>query len=236
MRGPIAAGVLAGLFVVLIALAGFVAFALGRPESIPSTVPSITPAPSFIAAASTPPAASATPSSVPATATATSSPSPSISPSPSLTPSPAPVGLKVGDRAPALLLDQLGGGQIDTSAIVGQPIWIDFMATWCPSCRDELPAMEALDPQLADKMTVLIVDVGEDEDTVGTFLDSLNIDIPTGLDHDGAAQKTWGAYALPVHYWVTADGHIAAFLYGGADRQQFIDSIHTVLPDLVLSP
>jgi thiol-disulfide isomerase/thioredoxin len=36
---------------------------------------------------------------------------------------------------------QVGGGEIDLASLRGKPVWVNFMATWCPSCQDELPAM-----------------------------------------------------------------------------------------------
>ncbi|MEO7118736.1 MAG: TlpA disulfide reductase family protein [Candidatus Limnocylindrales bacterium] len=232
MRGPIAAGALGGLLVVLIGLATFVALALSRPAPVVPTPVSFSPVPSLIAGS---PTAAPTPSP-----TAAPTPTPfDLPPSPTSSPSPTPsvaVGLNVGDTAPGLKLFQLGGGEIDTGALVGQPLWINFMATWCPPCRDELPQMARLQGELAENMTIIVIDIGEDEATVDAFMNSLEIDLPTGLDVDSAAQRAWGAYALPVHYWIDAEGKVAGFLYGGADRSQFIGGIHTVLPDIDLRP
>ncbi|MEO7118875.1 MAG: TlpA disulfide reductase family protein [Candidatus Limnocylindrales bacterium] len=236
MRGPIFAGALGGLLVILIAVATFVAISLGAPDRVLPT-PGATPTePSLLAASPSPiPTPTPTLSRSPSPSLATDGSSPSPDPTPTASPSVA-VGLNVGDRAPGLQLFQLGGGEIDTSALAGQPLWINFMASWCPPCRDELPQMALLQAQLGESMTIIVVDVGEDEATVSAFMDSLEVDLPTGLDVDSAAQRTWGAYALPVHYWVDANGRIGGFLYGGSDREQFIDGIHTVLPDIDLTP
>lgn len=250
MRGPIAVGVLAALLVVLVAGAAFVALALGRPGPAIPTLPPV-------AAGSTPPGG---PDSTPdPTATSGLGGSPSLgrespspagqSPTPAATggpttgssPSARPgtspeVGLSVGDLAPRLTVPQLGGAEIDTAALAGEPIWINFMATWCPPCVDELPIMERLQGQLGERMTIILIDVREDQDTVASFMTALSVDLPVGLDSDGAAQRAWGAYALPVHYWIGADGRVGGFLYGGAGPEQFIEGVHTVLPDASLAP
>jgi thiol-disulfide isomerase/thioredoxin len=231
MRGPILAGVLAGFLVVLVGLSAFVALALGRPEPALSTP---TPEPTLAAVS---PDVSPTPTTA---ASEPASAEPTIStPRPSLDASPIPseeVGLAVGDRAPALRLPALGGSEIDTSVLEGRALWINFMATWCPPCIDELPMLERFQGQLEEEMTVLVVDIGESEGTVMAFMDSLGIDLPVGLDTDGTAQRTWGAYALPVHYWIDADGRVGGFLYGGAGPEQFIEGVHSVLPDAELEP
>ncbi len=53
---------------------------------------------------------------------------------------------------------------------------------------------------------VVAVDVREDEAVVDAFARELAITFPVGLDSDGTAQSDWGAYALPVHFWIDADG------------------------------
>jgi len=171
--------------------------------------------------------------------TSTSGPTPSLSPSASASASSSAspeVGLEVGDIAPGLSLERLGGGRIDTARLAGQPLWINFMATWCPPCRDELPLMGRFQTQLGDEMTILLVDIEEDGQTVQAFMDSLAVDLPVGLDGDGSAQQTWGAVALPVHYWIDQRGRISAFVFGGAEPDAFIDAVRTVLPQAELEP
>ena len=227
MRGPIAAGVLAGVLVVLVALAGFVGLALGRPD--PTTEASTTPPAGPTTAATSP-----TPGST--DGSATPDPGPTAAPSASPSGAPPPVGLAVGDTAPTIQVPAVGGSEIDTSVLIGQPLWINFMATWCPPCRDELPVMDDFQGQLAEQMTILLIDIGENESTVNEFMTSLGVDLPVGLDRDGSVQREWGAYALPVHYWIDAEGRIGGFLYGGAGPEQFIEGVHTVLPDAQLEP
>lgn len=232
MKGPILVGVMAALLVSVVAVGLFLALALGRPgPALPTMSPialhsiSLSPAPTSPAPTSHAPTGSAEPSASASAPPMTPSPSPSVG-----------VGLEVGDMAPALAVPGLDGSEIDTALLAGQPIWINFMATWCPPCRDELPVMERLGAQLGEEMTILVVDVGEDEETVTAFMTSLGVELPVGLDEAGVEQREWGAFALPVHYWVGADGRIGGFLYGGAGPEQFIEGVQTVLPDASLEP
>ncbi|CAN5736570.1 hypothetical protein BH20CHL5_BH20CHL5_06290 [soil metagenome] len=142
----------------------------------------------------------------------------------------------MGDIAPPLRLAQLGGAEIDTAALRGQPLWVNFMATWCPPCREELPIMDRLQRELGDRMTIIVVDVEEDTDTVASFFTGLEVALPVALDEDGSARDAWGALALPVHYWIDEEGRVGGFLYGGAGPEQFIAGIETVLPDAGLEP
>jgi thiol-disulfide isomerase/thioredoxin len=236
MRAPILAGVLAGMFAALLVAAAFVALALSGPTA--------TPAPSMVAAPSvTPPVAAPTePTSEPTPSVSFTTPAPSPLPTTSPGPSPSPspgdpqVGVAVGDIAPPLRLAQLGGAEVDTEALRGQPLWVNFMATWCPPCREELPIMDRLQRDLGDRMTIIVVDVEEDADTVASFFNSLEVALPVALDEDGRAQEAWNAVALPVHYWIDEEGRVGGVLYGGAGPEQFIEGIETVLPDAGVEP
>ena len=236
MRAPILAGVLAGVFAALLVAAAFVALALSGPTA--------TPAPSMVAAPSvTPPVAAPTePTSEPTPSVSFTTPAPSPLPTTSPGPSPSPspgdpqVGVAVGDIAPPLRLAQLGGAEVDTEALRGQPLWVNFMATWCPPCREELPIMDRLQRDLGDRMTIIVVDVEEDADTVASFFNSLEVALPVALDEDGRAQEAWNAVALPVHYWIDDEGRVGGVLYGGAGPEQFIEGIETVLPDAGVEP
>ncbi len=236
MRAPILAGVLAGVFAALLVAAAFVALALSGPTA--------TPAPSMVAAPSvTPPVAAPTePMSEPTPSVSFTTPAPSPLPTTSPGPSPSPspgdpqVGVAVGDIAPPLRLAKLGGAEVDTEALRGQPLWVNFMATWCPPCREELPIMDRLQRDLGDRMTIIVVDVEEDADTVASFFNSLEVALPVALDEDGRAQEAWNAVALPVHYWIDEEGRVGGVLYGGAGPEQFIEGIETVLPDAGVEP
>lgn len=140
-------------------------------------------------------------------------------------------GTAIGQVAPEIRATLTDGSLMDTADFAGQPMWINFMATWCPQCQDELPMMERFGSQLTDKMTLLVIDVGEDRRTVRTFMDGLNSDLTVGLDQDGAIQAQWGANALPIHFWLDGDGVVQEIVYGGAPEEIFIQAITAVVPD-----
>lgn len=169
----------------------------------------------------------------PPTVPATPTPTPTMPGSPTL-----PIGTQVGNLAPRLVLARLGGGQIDSASSAGTPLWVNFMATWCPACRDELPMMEGLKLDLAEQLEVVLVDVGEEEDLVADFMADLEVDLPVALDPDGSASNAWGAFALPVHFFIDADGVVREVIYGGAPPEIFALAILQVVPgaDIDIEP
>ena len=211
MRLPDILGVLGALVVGGALTVLLLANALGEPPALPSPVPPTIPQlPTPATTGSVPPSAG-----------------------PSLEPSPVEPdeGVAIGQRAPDFKITLIDGSLLNTADFRGQPMWINFMATWCPQCADELPMMERYERALRDKMTVLAVDVGEDQPTVSAFLRQLDADLTVGLDRDGSVQAEWGAYALPVHFWLDGDGIVRAIVFGGAPREVFIQAITEVVPE-----
>jgi len=213
MRLPDLLGVLGALVVGGLLTVLLLASAIGEPPALPTPLaPTIPPLPTPTAG---PSAAIATPSAEPL-------PSGSVEPQ---------QGVGIGQRAPTIEVPLTNGSIINTADFRGQPMWINFMATWCPQCIDELPMMERYQTQLTDQMTILVVDVAEDRRTVNAFVDALDVDLPVGLDEDGIVQAEWGAYALPVHFWLDADGVVREIVFGGAPPEIFIQAITAVVPE-----
>lgn len=158
------------------------------------------------------------------------SPPPAPSPGPGTSEPPA-TGVNVGDQAPVIRLPALGGGTLDTGEYAGTPLWINFMATWCPQCVDELPMMELMQEQLGESMNIVIVDVGEDEEIVADFVDALGVTLPVGLDPDSETQAEWGWFVLPIHFWIDETGVVRSVVFGGAPPSIFQESVLELVPD-----
>ncbi|MEO6208297.1 MAG: redoxin domain-containing protein [Candidatus Limnocylindrales bacterium] len=249
-RVAVVTGLFAGILTAGLLLVGLVAFApqisdtlgIGGPVVIGSTpgptrAPTGSPAPTApgtTAAASASPGDSAEPSDVVETelpsASAVGTPVPSRR-------SPVPGAFHVGEPAPKLVLPLLGGGTIDLASLKGQPVWVNFMATYCPPCRDEFPVMSNFQSRYADTgLVVLAVDVREDVSLVQTFVGETGATFPVALDADGVAQKAWGAVALPVHFWIDAEGIVRDGALGGIGPDIMVQSLALILPGVTVTP
>ena len=134
-------------------------------------------------------------------------------------------------------MPQVGGGTIDLADLKGKPVWINFMATWCPPCQDEFPLMNGFAARYAaDGLVVIAVDVKEDEGTVAAFAETLGSTLPMGLDTTGAAADTWNANALPVHFWIDADGIVRDGALGGIGPDIMAQGLQTILPGVTVTP
>ena len=89
-------------------------------------------------------------------------------------------------------------GTIDLANLKGKPVWINFMATWCPPCQDEFPLMNGFAARYAaDGLVVIAIDVKEDEGTVAAFAESLAATFPLGLDADRIRRRDVGRARPP---------------------------------------
>ena len=178
---------------------------------------------------------------LPSAALVSAAPSVAASPSPSASAiaSSSPIGaaFHVGQAAPPLVVPQVGGGTIDLASLKGNPVWVDFMATPCPSCKDEFPLMNGFLARYADNgLVVVAVDVKEDEDAVSAFAEGLGATFPVGLDRDGKAADAWDATTLPVHFWIDANGIVRHGAQGGIGPDEMVTGLKSIMPGVDVTP
>lgn len=123
-----------------------------------------------------------------------------------------------GGATPALELTDAGGAVHRLADYRGKAVLVNFWATWCGPCREEMPSIEALRLSLEGKpFVVLAVNVGESGRVARNFADKLMLDFPLLLDRDTRTAKAWGARVLPASFVVDAQGKIRYSYYGDLD-------------------
>ena len=114
-----------------------------------------------------------------------------------------------GGATPALELADLGGRVHRLEDYRGQVVLLNFWATWCVPCREEMPSIEALKKKLAGRpFVVLAVNVNEPESRIRGFLSQLPLDFPVLADTDGRTTKAWQVRILPASFVIARDGRI----------------------------
>ncbi|MDI1465067.1 TlpA disulfide reductase family protein [Catellatospora sp. KI3] len=109
-----------------------------------------------------------------------------------------------GDSLPHLSLACMaGGGDVSLTALRG-PLVINVWASWCPSCREELPALQRL--AASGRVPVLGVVSDDDRDRAAWLADDLKISMPTLYDRKGRFKAEFGALGLPLTVFLRADG------------------------------
>lgn len=123
-------------------------------------------------------------------------------------------GLETGGAAPALTLPVLGSTEmVSVEDYRGKTVLLDFWATWCPPCREQMPVVQKLedDPELADSLQILSVNVDDAsagrEAKVGGYLTQNKYTFSVVLD-DGSAMGDYAVSFLPTLVIISPDGAI----------------------------
>ena len=93
------------------------------------------------------------------------------------------------------------------TAYRGRVVLVNFWATWCEPCREEMPALQALQDKLGkERLVVLAVNYGESPEKVQQFVHHTPVDFPLLLDRHMEAAKAWGVRVLPTSFVLGQDG------------------------------
>ena len=123
---------------------------------------------------------------------------------------------EVGHTAPDFTLRNLQGnleGLVDHKDKV---IILNFWATWCAPCLEEMPAFEKLYRRYRSQdLTVLAVSIDKgDFSKVRGFVDSNNLTFPVLMDSDGVAEKLYPSFTIPFTYVIDKEGRVVARVDG----------------------
>ncbi|MEC9488009.1 MAG: redoxin domain-containing protein [Halanaerobium sp.] len=131
-----------------------------------------------------------------------------------------PVGIEVGNRAPDFTLNNLAGEEVRLSDYRGKMVFLNFWATWCPPCQQEMPSIQRLYEE-REGLVILAVNSGEGRMKVDIFLKMNGYQFPVLLDPDG--KVTGNKYlvrGIPTTYIIDEDGIIKTRHTGYMSYQQ----------------
>lgn len=119
--------------------------------------------------------------------------------------------------APAFSLLDIDGNTHHLADYRGKVVVVNFWATWCPPCREEMPSMQrAWESTLKQEgIPMLAINVGEDEETIFAFTGDYPVDFPLLMDLDSAVINSWPVRGLPTTFIVDKKGHLAYRAIGG---------------------
>lgn len=111
--------------------------------------------------------------------------------------------------------ETLDGKKASLRDFLGKVVFLNFWASWCTSCREEMPAMEELYRAFKNKgFVVVAVNVKESHAAVAAFSKELKVTYPIFLDPNGEVSVLYGAWALPLTYLIDRQGVIVARAFG----------------------
>ena len=120
-----------------------------------------------------------------------------------------------GKPAPDFTLKDVDGHEFTLSSLRGKPVLLDFWATWCEPCREEMPHIKALYDQFKDKgLTVVCLDPNETADQARRYFEDNHYSFVNLLDTAGEANKNYNPGAIPRVVLIDKDGIVRYFHRG----------------------
>ena len=119
---------------------------------------------------------------------------------------------------PSLRLPRLDGTTWSLDEQRGHPLLLNFWASWCEPCREEMPALVQLaQREQASGLRVIAIDYREPADAVRRFLDATPLPLDVALDADGGAAKAFDVHAFPSTVAIGRDGRVRFVAMGECD-------------------
>lgn len=137
--------------------------------------------------------------------------------------------------APNVTLVDLEGKTFSLADYRGKVVVVNFWATWCSPCVEEMPALQLFYEDYAgeDLAIVLVTDPldGQDLGTVQQFVDDLGLTLPIGLSEYGQLQNLFGVQMLPSTYFIDAEGIVRNRWIGPIDVEHLANEVELVRTD-----
>lgn len=132
-------------------------------------------------------------------------------------------GAAPGDLAPNFRLEAPDGSTIELASYTGQPVVVNFLATWCANCMEE---MDALQEVHAQGVTVVGVNLRESADTVTKLLSDTQATFPIALDRDGKVTRGYKIVNLPGTVVLKPDGTVSTVIRGPITVDSLLEAVN----------
>ena len=137
-------------------------------------------------------------------------------------------GPGVGQALDNFKIAQLEGSNLQLSDLKGKPVIINFWATWCIPCQDEMPLLEKYSNKLSNSLQIIGVNSQEQPDVVRDFVTKYGITFPIGLDSNGDLTRAYLINGFPTTFFVDKNG-ILRNMHVGVLREDLITSyVHSI--------
>ncbi len=137
--------------------------------------------------------------------------------------------VKKGDKAPDFTVEMVDGSKVQLSKLKGKVVLVNFWATWCPPCREELKHVQKqiIDHFKGKDFVFLPISRGEKKEVVEAFRKKMNYTFPMGLDPKQSIYKLYAQNYIPRNFVVGKDGKVI-YLSVGYTPEEFAEMIATI--------
>lgn len=115
-----------------------------------------------------------------------------------------------GDAAPNFSLQTMTDDTLNLADYKGQRVMLNFWATWCGPCREELPHMQQVYAAQSDAAVIALNMTDQDYGTerIEAFIEEFSLTFPIPLDETGDVAKQYGVITIPTTFFIDEEGHI----------------------------
>lgn len=136
------------------------------------------------------------------------------------------VGPVIGKRAPDFTLSTLEGQTISLKDLRGNLVILNFWATWCPACREEMPYLQAIHEEKGGQGVKLVaVDIGEPRSTVQQFMQQGGYTFTVVLDTNSKVSQDYKIWSIPATFFIDSEGILRSKKVGAFQSAEEIANI-----------
>jgi cytochrome c biogenesis protein CcmG/thiol:disulfide interchange protein DsbE len=139
--------------------------------------------------------------------------------------------LEVGKAAPTFDVPGLDGGRVKVGASLDHPMIVTFFASWCHPCERETPILRRghtkYEPRGVEIIGITYQDAPNDS---RAFAKRLGIAWPLGIDESGAVARAYGVRAIPLTFFIRADGTVASRVFGLHSSNELDRNVALIMP------
>ena len=124
-------------------------------------------------------------------------------------------GISIGEKAPDFELKNYDGKAVKLSDFKGKPIVLDFFASWCPYCNNEMPRLQKIINEKHPNVKIIAIDAAlEDSQTIEKWAKEKGFDFPLLVDESGKIKALYSIRGHPTTLYIDKDGIIRDKRYG----------------------
>lgn len=119
--------------------------------------------------------------------------------------------LNEGELAPDFEVPMIDGERIKLSNLKGKKVLVNFWATWCPPCKEEMPELQRFYEEYGDQIKIIAINATgseRNEQAVRNFLEENDYTFPVGIDKNNKITDQYLAMTIPTSYFIGSDGVI----------------------------
>jgi peroxiredoxin len=139
---------------------------------------------------------------------------------------------QVDFAAPELTLEDLSGKTVSLNDYLGSVVLVNLWATWCPPCKEEMPALQAFyEDHKSDGFVLIGINQEETRDVVEPFVKDFGLTFPIWLDINYQAEQEFDTMSLPSSFVIDRTGNVRLMWFGGISKKNLEKYVTEVIKE-----